>query len=105
MTEPTCDARFGWAIPPHVARAANEPIHEAVLVNCAKPADHFGAHSGPWNHNYPNTEGHTTMTWAEDDRRNFRGEWVRCSEDAASPFGHPATCILPANHRGQEHFG
>jgi hypothetical protein len=96
VNQPTCDARFGWAI--------TRP-EGVLLVDCAKPPAHFGSHSGPWNHNYPDTAGHTTITWEEDDRRTFRGEWARCAEDAANPFGHPTTCILPANHRGEEHFG
>lgn len=38
---------------------------------------------------YPGSQ--TVLTWFDDDRRSFSGEWVECP---VSP------CILPANHRG-----
>ncbi len=33
----------------------------------------------------------TEFQWTENDRRNFRGEWVPCEVNA---------CIFPKNHRG-----
>lgn len=37
---------------------------------------------------YPGSE--TVVSWYENDRRTFRGDWAPCS----------GTCILPAGHRG-----
>lgn len=41
------------------------------------------------DHAYPGSA--TVVSWLDDDRRNFTGEWVECPVQP---------CTLPANHRG-----
>lgn len=39
---------------------------------------------------YPGSE--TVFSWLENDRRNFRGKFIRCTQCAG--------CVLPYRHRG-----
>lgn len=50
-------------------------LHEGVLEDYAYPGSH------------------TVITWQEEDRRTFRGDWAPCSETTG--------CVLPAEHRGE----
>lgn len=80
MNTEACDARFGWR---------NVDRGDWIIVDCRKILPH-PSHSGPWMHNYPGTDGVTVITWLEDDRRTFRGDFVKC----------PYECLLPSNHAG-----
>lgn len=73
-----CDARI-------------RPFPNVVIVMCEQDADHSGAHSGALlDYAYPGSK--TVLSWMEDDRRTFRGDWSDCQSPG---------CILPAGHRGR----
>ncbi len=42
---------------------------------------------------YPGSS--TELYWFEDDRRNFRGDWVKCTD---------RMCVFPNGHRGNHAF-
>ena len=63
------------------------------VAECGRPADHYGSHTGPLTRTVNIALGGTNrpeITWADDDRRTFRGNLEMCSPD----------CVLPEVHRG-----
>jgi len=89
-TELTCEC-------PHVDELDGSSEHHSTLRDYAFPGSATTIYAFPGSA--------TTIYWAEDDRRNFRGEYPgRC--DAATPTwpdglpGETRPCVLPAGHRG-----
>lgn len=77
----SCDARI-------------KPFPNDTVLTCELPAAHPGMHESTLrDYAYPGSE--TVVSWAEDDRRTFRGDWIECVQP---------NCILPANHRGNHAF-
>lgn len=76
---PQCPARmrpFPNTLELRCERDAHLPgdrTHEAVLRDYAYPGSR------------------TTVTWYDDDRRTYTGDWIECPHRG---------CTLPANHRG-----
>lgn len=75
-SEPACDARI-------------RPFTNATELRCEATGDHSQHHGVLRDYAYPGSE--TTISWADTDRRNFRGEWIECPSRG---------CMLPAGHRG-----
>lgn len=73
------------------ARIAPFP-DKAVIVDCEVGDIDHDPHVGVLR-DYAFEGSRTELTWFEDDRRTFRGEWVPCAADAK--------CILPCNHPGR----
>lgn len=66
------------------------PVND-IEMRCEADADHGGAHSSTLrDYAYPGSA--TVISWRDDDRRNFTGDFIEC------PL---VGCILPANHRGR----
>jgi hypothetical protein len=76
----TCDAKI-------------RPFPGNTEIGCDRDADHdlTSPHSGILA-DYAYEGSRTSITWKEDDRRNFRGEWTPCPSPG---------CILPATHGGR----
>lgn len=68
-------------------QARIRPFPNTGIVDCELEEHTTGMHSGGVAHLYPGS--HTKLQWLDDDRRNFRGEWIDCPEKG---------CTLPANH-------
>jgi hypothetical protein len=70
---------------------------ECVIIQHAQlnPYHSVQHHGDLINYAYPGSS--TRISWFENDRRNFHGEWPgRC------PLrGLLAPCVLPAGHRGE----
>lgn len=64
------------------------PMPNDTEIECGLEPGHTDAHSGVLR-DYAFPGSATTVTWYDDDRRNFRGEWMECPERG---------CILPAGH-------
>lgn len=65
------------------------PFPNATEVQCELGEDHPGRHESVLR-NYAHPGSATKLTWADDDRRSFRGEWSRCpAEGCVLPAGHP----------------
>lgn len=73
-----CDRRLGW----------NTPTRTLVL-DCTLDVDHPDPHLARWEHGFPNTPGYTMISWLEDDRRTFLGDFIECPSPG---------CVLPAGH-------
>jgi len=68
------------------------PFPNPTELQCRLGSTHSGDHEAELrDYAYPGSL--TEISWAEEDRRTYRGDWVEC----------PATpaCILPANHPGR----
>jgi hypothetical protein len=70
-----CDARI-------------RPFPHAIEIACEKPLPHM-THQGTLN-DYAFPGSSTTVSWAEDDRRTFHGDWPGSCETPG--------CTLPAGH-------
>lgn len=69
------------------------PVGNQTEIHCEQERwPHDGEHSGVLR-DYAHPGSETVISWDEQDRRNFRGEWADC------PL-FPG-CILPASHRGK----
>lgn len=79
MTSVACDARV-------------RPFPSAVEVECEQEGAHT-THEGTLK-GYAHPGSVTTITWEEDDRRTFHGEWP-------GPCPSSAWCSLPFGHRGR----
>lgn len=66
------------------------PINETELA-CGNGLEEHTTHSSTLK-DYAFPGSRTIMSWHEDDRRNFHGEWPGDCESK--------DCILPLNHRG-----
>ena len=76
---------------PTLCDARIRPFPNAVTVMCEDDADHGGHHGGTLlDYAYPGSK--TVISWAETDRRTFRGDWTDCQS---------AGCILPNGHHGR----
>ena len=72
-----CDARL-------------RPFPDDTEIRCDATTEKVHMHGGVLrDYAYPGSE--TTITWHEDDRRNFHGEWP-------GPCGRLSTCVLPDGH-------
>lgn len=65
------------------------PLSNDTEIACALAGEHL-EHEGTLR-DYAYAGSATTVSWFEDDRRNFHGDW---------PGLCPADCTLPAGHRG-----
>lgn len=69
------------------------PFPNEIEIQCKTSLLRQGAHTehagGLSDYAYPGS--YTEMTWQDDDRRCFTGDWVECPVQP---------CTLPANHRG-----
>lgn len=63
--------------------------HDLELV-CELDAGHPNSHYGVVR-DYAWKGSHTGISWEEDDRRTFHGDWAHCSDE---------DCVLPGGHRG-----
>lgn len=69
------------------------PIHDyEVQCTLDEPANHPQHRGDIVDYAYPGSS--TTLTWMEDDRRTFHGEWP------GSCMRHPE-CNLPNGHSGR----
>lgn len=67
------------------------PMPNDTEILCGLPGKHMGEHRGTLrDYAYPGSA--TVVTWLEDDRRNFQGDWIPCTRIDG--------CILPSGHRG-----
>ena len=65
------------------------PFSTPVIIECEAPADGHTTHTGALrDYAYPGSR--TELTWLDNDRRNFTGDWVECPVRG---------CVLPAGHR------
>ena len=89
-----CDARIRPMRPHEELEVCCELVHTTVAEM------HSGTIKlGAW----------PTLTWMEDDRRNYHGNWpgacpLTIPENLARTMSDPppgAPCILPAGHRGR----
>lgn len=70
--------------------AAMRPFATSDVVRC-ELGEHEGFHSATLrNYAYPGSE--TTLSWGEEDRRTFHGEWPGYCQEL--------DCVLPRNHKG-----
>lgn len=68
------------------------PFPNPTELTCERDdPPHAEHHATLRDYAYPGSA--TVMTWFEDDRRTFRGEWAPCAGIAL--------CVLPAGHRGE----
>lgn len=85
--------------------------HDGIpgVAECARSYGHSGFHDGLLDHDIPTTNGpgRPNFNWAEDDRRNFRGELEMCGWHPPHLVGMtelapdtPGHCTLPKRHRG-----
>lgn len=75
----TCDARIRMF----------RPVNDTEL-HCEQDDGYHQEHFAFLrDYAYPGSQ--TTVTWLDDDRRTFRGEWP----------GDCPNCILPSGHRGE----
>ncbi len=65
------------------------PLPDDTELVCDLSGPHGLHESTLRDYAYPGSA--TVISWYEDDRRTFRGDWVAC----------PAECILPAGHQGR----
>lgn len=66
------------------------PFPNDTEVTCDQTTEGHRKHSGVIrDYAYPGSE--TILTWQDDDRRNFTGDWIECPDHG---------CTLPAGHRG-----
>lgn len=94
-TEPAADpaeAAPSAASAGHQCPARMRPFPNSVELHCERaphlPDDH--THEAVLrDYAYPGSR--TTITWYDEDRRTFTGDWIECPHRG---------CTLPANHRG-----
>jgi hypothetical protein len=68
------------------------PMTDDTEVVCEKGSDPHTTHDGQLrDYAYPGSV--TKLSWQDDDRRTFRGDWAPCTDSPG--------CILPARHRGR----
>lgn len=80
MSEAVCDAKI-------------RPMTDDSEIPCTYEPGHDGDHRGVIR-DRAYIGSATAVSWQENDRRNFHGEWPgRCSN-----VGH---CVLPAGHHGR----
>jgi hypothetical protein len=76
------------------------PFPDATELQCevlhtVQPVDDAATHRATLrNYAYPGSM--TGISWRENDRRTFRGQWAPC----ANRNKHVINCVLPAGHRG-----
>lgn len=64
------------------------PDATELACNCDHAHGDSEHHATLRDYAYPGSA--TMITWFEDDRRNFRGDWVECVEPGCMlPGGHP----------------
>lgn len=73
----TCDAKI-------------RPFPNTTEIICELGDVHGGMHESTLR-DYAWPGSATTISWAEEDRRTFRGTWAACPRPG---------CELPARHRG-----
>lgn len=81
----TCDARIRLM----------RPISDIEVV-CTETTYHTTHKGTIESYAYPGSQ--TLVTWFDDDRRCFHGEWP--GDCQGGPDDAPALCILPLNHHG-----
>jgi len=81
MSEEMCDAKI-------------RPMTDGTEIECGFGASDHPEHQGVLK-DYAWPGSTTIITWLDDDRRTYRGEWRPC-DNADAPG-----CILPAGHRGR----
>jgi hypothetical protein len=77
------------------------PLTDDTEIQCeVSTVDAHGSHAGVLrDYAYPGSA--TVISWREDDRRIFRGEWTPCPVRSA---GVAPVCILPAEHHGEHEY-
>jgi hypothetical protein len=69
------------------------PFPSDTELTCIETVAGHDQHIGvAWDMAYPGSA--TEITWFEDDRRNFRGEYRPCPEQG---------CVLPGGHPRDHH--
>jgi hypothetical protein len=67
------------------------PFPGPTVIVCENEVEGHTTHAAVLrDYAYPGSE--TVVSWDEDDRRTFRGEWSPCTSPG---------CILPLDHRGR----
>lgn len=77
LTPVTCDAKI-------------RPFPNDTEIRCERD-DHADMEHSAILRDYAFPGSETMLSWQEDDRRNFRGDWRKC----------PAACVLPIHHHGR----
>lgn len=67
---------------------------KSVIVLCDRSDERHDSHTGTLL-NYAGPGSKSNITWWEEDRRNFRGEYIPCDDNR---------CTLPKDHRGQHAY-
>jgi hypothetical protein len=68
------------------------PVNKDIALQCEHRPKHGGMHQSHL-HDYAYPGSSTLLTWMDDDRRNFTGEFIDCPASKS--------CVLPAGHRGR----
>jgi hypothetical protein len=66
------------------------PLPNPTEIRCEKPENHRYEHRGVLR-DYAKPGSVTTVTWQQNDRRAFIGEWAPCDSTG---------CVLPRFHPG-----
>lgn len=74
---PECDAKI-------------RPLPNDTEIGCEKTGEHSEHQGTLRDYAFPGSA--TMVSWLENDRRTFRGEWSQCRKT----FG----CVLPTGHQG-----
>lgn len=69
------------------------PFPDDTEVTCSNTPGHIDRHRG-WLIGRAGPGSVTEITWFDDDRRNFRGDWRQCvaTKGCILPAGHPRGC-------------
>jgi hypothetical protein len=79
--------------------AAIRPFPNNTELNCEVEGSHRDHQAMLADYAFPGSR--QLITWHEDDRRNFHGDWPgRCPYKAHPLWDDPGQCTLPDGHPG-----